>query len=54
MAITKPVAFPEERFGGTANYTFRAHRYGPDHAAFQGKDLDPERYADINLALARG
>ena len=29
----------------TANTVFRAHRYGPDHPALQGKDLDPARYA---------
>ena len=49
-----PFYFPDDRFEGMANYTFRAYRYGPNHAALQGKDLDPDRYADINLALARG
>jgi Arylsulfotransferase (ASST) len=28
-----------------SNAVFRAHRYGPDHPALQGKDLDPARYA---------
>jgi hypothetical protein len=27
---------------------FRAHRYGPDHAALKGRELDPARYADLN------
>jgi hypothetical protein len=30
------------------NAVFRAHRYGPDHPALQGKDLDPARYANLN------
>ena len=33
---------------GYANSVFRAHRYGPDHPALQGKDLDPSRYANLN------
>ena len=33
---------------GQANSVFRAHRYGPDHPALQGKDLDPGRYANLN------
>ncbi|HAA95986.1 MAG: aryl sulfotransferase [SAR202 cluster bacterium] len=33
---------------GYANSVFRAHRYGPDHPALQGKDLDPARYANLN------
>jgi len=31
-----------------ANSVFRAHRYGPDHPALQGKDLDPARYVNLN------
>lgn len=27
---------------------FRAHRYSPDHPALAGRELDPERYADLN------
>ena len=27
------------------NRVFRAYRYGPDFPGFQGKDLNPERYA---------
>lgn len=33
---------------GQANSVFRAHRYGPDHPALQGKDLDPARFANLN------
>lgn len=33
---------------GYANSVFRAHRYGPDHPALQGKDLDPESHANLN------
>jgi hypothetical protein len=28
-----------------SNAVFRAHRYGPDYPALQGKDLDPAHYA---------
>ena len=49
-----PFYFPDERFGGMANYTFRAHRYGPGDSALEGMDLDPDRYADINRAFAAG
>ena len=33
---------------GYANSVFRAHRYGPDHPALQGKELDPESHANLN------
>ena len=33
---------------GFANSVFRAHRYGLDHPALQGRDLDPGRYANLN------
>ena len=35
------------------NAVFRAHRYGPEHAAFQGRDLDPDRYANLNRLYSR-
>ena len=35
-------------FSGLANSVFRAHRYGYDHPALQGKDLDPAKYANLN------
>jgi len=38
------------RTGATewANAVFRAHRYGPDYPAFQGRDLHPDKYANLN------
>ena len=48
-----PFFFPDARSGGTNNSTFRAHRYGPDHPALQGKDLDPGRYANHNRLLVK-
>ena len=41
--------------GHPSNYTnavFRAHRYGPDHPALQGRDLDPVRHATLNHLYA--
>ena len=37
---------------GLANSVFRAHRYGPDHPALAGRDLDPDRYANLNRLYA--
>ena len=46
------VSMSAEHGGGTtsgySNPVFRAHRYGPDHPALHGKDLDPARYANLN------
>ncbi len=36
------------RDASRANSLFRAHRYGPDHPALAGRDLDPGRYAGLN------
>jgi len=33
---------------GHCNSVFRCYRYSPKHPAFQGKDLDPGRYANLN------
>ena len=33
---------------GYANSVFRAHRYGHDHPALEGKELDPGKYASLN------
>ena len=33
---------------GLANAVFRAHRYGPDHPAMQGKVLDPALWGELN------
>ncbi len=40
--------FGEAGGGASMNGVFRAHRYGPDHPALRGKDLDPSRYANLN------
>ena len=37
---------------GLANSVFRAHRYGHDHPALAGRDLDPDRYANLNRLYA--
>ncbi len=33
---------------GMANAVFRAHRYGPDHPALRGRELDPARLGNLN------
>ncbi|MFQ6030743.1 MAG: aryl-sulfate sulfotransferase [Dehalococcoidia bacterium] len=40
--------------GNSVNNVFRSHRYGPDHPALKGKDLDPARYASLNRLYAGG
>ena len=47
-----PIFTGAPRGGGRANSVFRAHRYGPEHPALQGKDLDPARYANFNRLYA--
>ena len=37
-----------------ANSVFRAHRYGPEHPAIQGKELNPARYGNLNRLYAAG
>ena len=39
-------------FSGLANSVFRAHRYGYDHPALAGRDLNPDRYANLNRLYA--
>jgi hypothetical protein len=34
--------------GDTMGWLFRAYRYAPDHPALAGRDLDPNRLADLN------
>ncbi len=49
-AVSKPPLTPfvvPSQFG-MANGVFRAHRYGPDHPALQGKELDPDRLGNFN------
>ena len=36
------------RLGGRMNMVFRCHRYGPNYAGLNGRDLDPARYANLN------
>ena len=38
----------EHAIFGTNNMVFRAYRYAPDHIGIKGRNLDPERYADLN------
>ena len=33
--------------GGESNALFRAHRYGSDHPALRGRDMDPDRFANV-------
>ena len=54
-----PYMAPSGRGGGggvsgQANSVFRVHRYGPDHPALQGKDLDPARYTNLNRLYVGG
>ena len=37
---------------GLANSVFRAHRYGHDHPALADRDLDPDRFANLNRLYA--
>lgn len=37
---------------GFTNWVFRAHRYGLDHPALAGRDLDPAHYANLNRLFA--
>ncbi|MCH2568910.1 MAG: hypothetical protein MKZ98_10175, partial [Pseudomonadales bacterium] len=34
--------------GNPTTSIYRAHRYSPDHPALAGRDLDPERYGNLN------
>jgi hypothetical protein len=43
-----PFFVTNPRLGGRMNLVFRAHRYGPDHSALAGRDLDPGRFANLN------
>ena len=40
--------------GNVMNWMFRAYRYGLDHPAFAGKNLDPRRFAALNRAHELG
>ena len=43
-----PYFYPDRRTGVNANATYRAYRYGPEHPALRGKELDPDRFANLN------
>ena len=54
-----PVMAPAGRGGGggtsgMSNSAFRVHRCGPDHPAFQAKDVDLGRHANLNRLYAGG
>jgi Arylsulfotransferase (ASST) len=40
------------RLGGRINMIFRAHRYGPEYSGLKDRDLDPNRYANMNRLYA--
>ncbi|MDA0747652.1 MAG: aryl-sulfate sulfotransferase [bacterium] len=43
-----PFYTPNKRTGGRHNMSFRANRFGPDHAALADKELNPDRYGNLN------
>ena len=43
-----PFFVANRRMGGRINLVARAHRYGPEYPAFADKDLDPDRFANLN------
>jgi len=43
-----PFFVSNPRLGGRINMVFRVHRYGVDHPAFKNRDLDPDRYKNLN------
>jgi hypothetical protein len=47
-----PFYVRNRRLGGRINMAFRAHRYGVDHPALEGRDLDPARHANLNRLYA--
>ena len=49
-----PFFVPDSRFGSVTNASYRAHRYGPEHPALKGKDLDPNRHANLNRLYIGG
>jgi len=49
-----PFFVDNPRLGGRVNLVFRAHRYGPQHAAVMGRPLHPERLANLNHLYANG
>ncbi len=47
-----PFFVSNHRLGGRINMVFRVHRYGFNHSALAGRDLDPARYANLNRLRA--
>ena len=52
--LNVPISEFERDAATVANSMFRAHRYGPEHPALQGRDLDPSRHANLNRLYAGG
>ena len=46
-----PFFLLNERRNEVSNMVFRAHKYPLDHPAIKGKNLDPNRYSDINRLI---
>lgn len=47
-----PFFVTNPRLGGRINMVFQVHRYGLDHPALENRDLDPDRYANLNRLYA--
>ena len=43
-----PFFFPNSRTGDDTNSMFRAHKYGFDYPAFEGRDLNPKLFSKLN------
>ena len=43
-----PFFFPDRRGESDSNAVFRAHKYGLDYPAFEGRDLDPKLFSNLN------
>ena len=43
-----PFQTPDLRTGAPTNMVFRAHKYGSHDPAILGRDLNPEKYANLN------
>lgn len=47
-----PFFIANSRLGGRINMVFKIHRYGVDHPALLDKNLDPDRYKNLNRLYA--
>ncbi len=43
-----PFFYPDRREGGLSNAVFKAHKYGFDYPAFEGRDLNPKLFSKLN------